>query len=113
MKLRPSRVLTACVLSTLTLTAFAEWSEWRRMDGSGMLSMRSADSGEAGCAFAFRNDSNRTLTGAKIHYIHSGRVDNDILPALGPGQSLGGWTAFSVEDQCSNVRVQIYDETWE
>ena len=53
-----------------------------------------------------------TLVGARIKYIHGGRVDNDILPTLKPQQSLGGWTAFSVEDVCSKVEVQIYDEEW-
>jgi len=108
-----SRILIASLV-LLTTTALAQgWSDWEVMSGSGQLSMRSAQSGST-CAFAFRNNStSQTLRGAKIRYIHSGRVDNDILPALGPQQSLGGWTAFSVEDRCSNVRVQIYDESWD
>ncbi len=114
MTTRTLRILAGCALSAMTITAMADWSAWERMSGSGRLSMRSTDvNNDIGCAFAFRNDSNARLTGAKIHYIHSGRVDNDILPAMNPGEEIGGWTAFSVEDRCSNVRVQIYDETWD
>jgi hypothetical protein len=109
----PAR-LTAAALLLLPLACLAsDWGPWEVMSGSGRLSMRSVQTNLAGCAFAFRNDSTTlTLEGAKIHYIHSGRVDDDILPALRPQQSLGGWTAFSVDDKCENVRVQIYDETW-
>jgi hypothetical protein len=93
-------------------SAVAQWSDWRVMSGSGHISMRSAQSGST-CAFAFRNNStSMTLLGAKIHYNHSGRVDNDIMVQMGPQQVVGGWTAYSVEDQCSNVYVQVYDEQW-
>jgi hypothetical protein len=115
MKIPSAKNISIAAVLMVAVTCFAQqWSNWEVMSGSGQLSMRSVQTNSAGCAFAFRNNSTtRTMTGAKIHYIHSGRVDNDILPALRPQQSLGGWTAFSVDDQCSNVRVQIYDETWE
>jgi len=104
--------VSALALTSVAAMAF-QWSAWRTMSGSGHLSMRSGPAPSNGCAFAFRNDTtNMTLLGAKIRYIHSGRVDNDILPELGPQKSLGGWTAFSVEDQCQNVEVQVYDEQW-
>ncbi|HET8997212.1 MAG TPA: hypothetical protein VFN42_11145 [Acetobacteraceae bacterium] len=76
------------------------------------LAMRAVQVTNAVCAFAFRNDSGRTLQMARIHYYHGGRTDNDILPGLRPGQVLGGWAAFSVEDRCSNVSVQVYDASW-
>jgi hypothetical protein len=115
MKLQPVKKGLIVAFILFTVSCFAEeWSSWQVMSGSGHLSMRSVQTNVAGCAFAFRNNSTaQTLTGAKIHYIHSGRVDDDILPALRPQQSLGGWAAFSVDDKCSNTRVEVYDETWE
>ncbi len=105
------RAAVAAVVLSAT-AAFADWSEWKVMSGSGRISMRSAQSGST-CAFAFRNNStSMTLVSAKIHYNHSGRVDNDIMVQMGPQQVVGGWTAYSVEDQCSNVYVNVYDEEW-
>jgi hypothetical protein len=105
------RTAVVCIVLSASV-AVAEWSGWSRLAGTGRLSMKSAQNGNT-CAFAFRNDStNMTLESAKIHYNHNGRVDNDIMVQMGPQQVVGGWTAYSVNDACSNVYVEVYDEVW-
>lgn len=89
-----------------------EWSAWQRMSGI-PVSFRYVQVNSDTCALAFRNDSGIRLMGAKLEYIHDGRVDHDYLPGLNPGQALGGWTAFSFEGNCANSQVRIYDAQWQ
>lgn len=103
--------LGSMALSVLT-TAWAQWSDWQTMS-AGQFSMKSAQVNNSVCAFAFRNDTGMTLIGAQIKYMHSGRIDNDILPGLSPGPSVGEWSAFSVQDKCPNIEVEIYDVQWQ
>lgn len=92
--------------------AFADqWSNWQPVGGI-PLSVRFVQVTPQTCALAFRNDSASQFNGARLSYFHSGRTDQDVLPAMGPGQSLGGWAAFSVQDSCGNIRVQVYQASW-
>jgi hypothetical protein len=114
MKIRAFSIKTTALTCAFALpvTMLAQWAQWTSLGGDGRLSVRTAQNGPT-CAIAFRNNSTSlTLVSAKIHYIHSGRTDNDIMVQMGPQQVVGGWTAYSVEDQCGNVEVEIYDQVW-
>lgn len=104
------------ILSIVFLTIFSAaaqadpWSEWISLNGV-PISFSSANI-RGFCAFRFRNDSDRRLSGGRIHFTHGGNVENDILIGMRPGQIHGGWAAYSVEDRCSNVEIQLYDLDW-
>lgn len=85
-----------------------DWSSWQKMNDV-PLSFRYVQVNSDTCALAFRNDSGTRILGGKLQYIHDGRVDNDILPSLNPGQKLGGWSAFSFDGNCRNAQVRVYD----
>lgn len=113
-RLRKLHLTAAILLATAGSQAAlaAEWSSWRSLYGVPM-SFKYVQVTPDTCALAFRNDSGRRLAGARLRYIHNGSTDEDILPGLQPGESLGGWSAFSVNASCYQVEVQVYDLEWE
>ncbi len=104
---------TLALLSVLTpIAAIADaWGPWQPFGGTG-LSIRFVQVSRDICTWAFRNDSSRTLGGLNFRIddinAETGQSEssNDLLPySLRPGQSVGGWTAFSAGANCSTVRI--------
>jgi hypothetical protein len=106
----------ALYVSAFIVPAFSgaladQWSNWQSVGGL-PLSVRYVQVTPQTCALAFRNDSASYFNGARLSYFHSGMTDQDVLPSMGPGQSIGGWAAFSVQDFCGNIRVSVYQASW-
>jgi hypothetical protein len=101
------------------LTAVADnWGGWERFGNTG-ISVRFAQVNRTMCTWSFRNDSSRILTTLNFAIddinAETGQTEHstDLLPySLRPGQSVGGWTAFSAAANCGTVRLTSTDIEW-
>jgi hypothetical protein len=95
-----------------------EWGPWRPFGSTG-LSIRFAQVNRTMCTWAFRNDSSRTLSTFDFLIddinAETGQSEEspDLIPyTLRPGQSVGGWAAFSAEANCGTVRITSKQMQW-
>jgi len=110
----------ALLLLTGSLTAHAgDWGQWEPFGTTG-ISIRWSQVNRSTCTWAFRNDSNRTLKTLNFNITDinadTGQAESssDLLPyPLRPGQSVGGWTAFSASASCGTVRLSSTDIEWQ
>jgi len=111
--------VTMLVTCLSSVTQAGDWSEWRPFGTTG-ISIRFAQVNRTTCTWAFRNDSSRVLKSMSFRIddinAESGRPEqsSDQIPwSLRPGQSIGGWTAFTAEADCSTVRITSTSIEWQ
>ena len=112
-------VMTIALVVSCCPFAHADWGNWESFGSTG-LSIRFAQVNRTTCTWAFRNDSSRTLKAFRFRIddtnAESGQAETstDLIPyALRPGQSVGGWTTFSADANCRDVRITSTDIEWQ
>jgi hypothetical protein len=117
-RLRWTAIAAALIATSLTASA-GDWGSWERFGDTG-ISIRFAQVNRTTCTWAFRNDSSRVLKTLRFRIddtnAETGQSEssNDLIPfSLRPGQSVGGWAAFTAEAACGNVRITGTEIEWQ
>lgn len=112
------RAISVLFLSAAMLAQGASWGAWQSYGSNGVVQISFARVNATTMTWKFRNGSaNCTLKPFNFRYTYTDAdtgqftAQNDIMPEnLGPGQVLGGWTAFSANTR-GGVEVMTVDNS--